>query len=92
MKAYILKQADGVENLVSAWSTSPDMAKPTPTMWPRRPATWPRCPNLKRMLEAGILKPHVSVTFPFEQLAEAHRQVESGHTVGKAVVTLQDLI
>lgn len=43
---------------------------------------------LKSMLEAGTLKPHVSVTFPFEKLADAHLQVESGRTVGKAVVTL----
>lgn len=44
--------------------------------------------TLKEMLEAGTLKPHVSVTFPFEQMAEAHKQIESGRTVGKAVVTL----
>ena len=44
--------------------------------------------TLKGMLEDGTLKPHVSVTFPFEQLADAHRQIESGRTVGKAVVTL----
>ncbi|VGO17640.1 2-haloacrylate reductase [Pontiella desulfatans] len=44
--------------------------------------------TLKGMLEAGILKPHVSVTFPFEQLADAHLQIESGRTVGKAIVTL----
>lgn len=44
--------------------------------------------TLKGMLEDGTLKPHVSVTFPFEKMADAHRQVESGRTVGKAIVTL----
>ncbi|VGO21627.1 NADP-dependent oxidoreductase [Pontiella sulfatireligans] len=44
--------------------------------------------TLKGMLEAGSLKPHVSVTFPFEKLQDAHLQLESGRTVGKAIVTL----
>ena len=44
--------------------------------------------TLKEMIESGTLKPYVSVTFPFEHMAEAHKQIESGRTVGKAVVTL----
>lgn len=44
--------------------------------------------TLKEMLENETLKPHVSITFPFEKMAEAHKQIESGRTVGKAVVTL----
>lgn len=44
--------------------------------------------TLKSMLEAGTLKPHVSVTFPFEKMPDAHLQIESGRTVGKAIVTL----
>jgi len=43
---------------------------------------------LRELLESGALKAHVSKTFPFEALAEAHVQLESGRTVGKAVVTL----
>lgn len=43
---------------------------------------------LKEYLERGILKAHVSMTLPFSQMAEAHNQIESGRTVGKAVVTL----
>ncbi len=42
--------------------------------------------TLKEMMENGTLKPHVSNTFAFENLADAHRQVESNRTVGKAVV------
>lgn len=44
--------------------------------------------TLKEMLENGTLKAHVSKTFAFNDLAEAHRQVESNRTVGKAVVKL----
>jgi len=44
--------------------------------------------TLKAMLEAKALKPHVSKTFPFEAMADAHLQIESGRTVGKIVVTL----
>jgi NADPH:quinone reductase-like Zn-dependent oxidoreductase len=43
---------------------------------------------LKDMLKSGELKPHVSKTFPFENMADAHLQIESGRTVGKIVVTL----
>lgn len=37
-------------------------------------------------LSRGIIKPHVSKIFPFHEMAQAHLQVESGRTVGKAVV------
>jgi NADPH:quinone reductase-like Zn-dependent oxidoreductase len=46
--------------------------------------------TLKEQMESGKLKTHVSMTFPFEQMAQAHKQIESGRTVGKAVVTLED--
>lgn len=42
--------------------------------------------TLKMLLESGHIKPHVSKTFPFTQMAQAHRQLESGRTVGKVVV------
>lgn len=44
--------------------------------------------TLRGLLEAGVLKPHVSQTYAFEQMAEAHRQIESGRTVGKIAVTV----
>ena len=44
--------------------------------------------TLEAMLEANELKPHVSKTFPFEAMADAHLQIESGRTVGKIVVSL----
>lgn len=42
--------------------------------------------TLKGMLETGVLKPHVSKTFAFEEIADAHAQLESGRTVGKVIV------
>jgi NADPH:quinone reductase-like Zn-dependent oxidoreductase len=36
----------------------------------------------------GLLKPHISAVYPFEEMAKAHTQIESGRTVGKIVVTL----
>ncbi len=39
-------------------------------------------------LASGHLKPVVARTFPFEQMAEAHRYLESNQQVGKIVVTL----
>lgn len=44
--------------------------------------------TLKELLENGSLKPHVSETFDFNDMAKAHLQLESGRTVGKVVVTL----
>ena len=45
--------------------------------------------TLKTMLETGVLKPHVSQVFAFEDLADAHLQIESGRTVGKVVVKIK---
>ncbi|MEO5998056.1 MAG: NADP-dependent oxidoreductase [Chitinophagaceae bacterium] len=40
------------------------------------------------LLEKGIIKSHVSQTFPFDQMAEAHLKIESGRTVGKITVAI----
>ena len=39
-------------------------------------------------LEKGILKSHISGTFGFDEIKEAHRQIETGKTRGKIVVIL----
>lgn len=44
--------------------------------------------QIAKWLESGQLKSEVSHIFPFEQLREAHAQVESGRTRGKVVVTV----
>jgi NADPH:quinone reductase-like Zn-dependent oxidoreductase len=45
--------------------------------------------TLKNMLESGTLKPHISKTFAFEKMGDAHLQLESGRTVGKVIVTMK---
>ena len=37
-------------------------------------------------LERGIITPHIHETFPFEKMAEAHAQIESGRTVGRVAL------
>lgn len=44
--------------------------------------------QLAILLEKGIIKSHVSQTYAFEQLPEAHSAIESGRTVGKIVITV----
>lgn len=44
--------------------------------------------TLKDMLESGALKPHVSKIFTFENMADAHLQIESGRTVGKVIIKI----
>lgn len=44
--------------------------------------------TLKGMLENGSLKPNIYKTFAFENMADAHTEVEKGRTVGKVIVTL----
>lgn len=39
-------------------------------------------------LNSGKLKPTIAKTFPFEQIAEAHRYMESNEQLGKIVVTI----
>jgi NADPH:quinone reductase-like Zn-dependent oxidoreductase len=46
--------------------------------------------DISALVSAGHLKPHVSQTFPLEQVADAHRAQETGRTVGKIVLTVTD--
>ena len=39
-------------------------------------------------LEDGAFRPTIARTFPFDQIADAHRFIEAGEQVGKVVVTL----
>jgi NADPH:quinone reductase-like Zn-dependent oxidoreductase len=43
---------------------------------------------LAELLKSGVIKSHVSATYPFEEMGAAHTAVETGRTVGKIVVTL----
>ena len=44
---------------------------------------------LAGLLGKGELKPHISATYAFGDMARAHTQLESGRTVGKVVVVLR---
>jgi len=44
--------------------------------------------QIASLLESGAIKSHVSKTFPFEQMREAHLEQETARTVGKIVVIL----
>lgn len=44
--------------------------------------------QLSTLAQSGQLEPHISQTFPLERVADAHRAQESGHAVGKLVLTV----
>lgn len=44
--------------------------------------------SIAELLNSGAIKSHISKEFTFDQIAEAHHQIESGRTVGKIVITL----
>jgi NADPH:quinone reductase-like Zn-dependent oxidoreductase len=43
---------------------------------------------LARLAQAGEYKPVIDRRYPFEQMAEAHRYVDTGRKRGSVVVTL----
>lgn len=44
--------------------------------------------GLQRKIEAGSIRPIPVTSFAFEQVADAHRLIESGQSVGKVVLTV----
>jgi NADPH:quinone reductase-like Zn-dependent oxidoreductase len=45
---------------------------------------------LAELAEAGEFKPVIDRVYPFDQIADAHRHVDSGHKKGNVVVTLKN--
>ncbi|MDC8100656.1 NADP-dependent oxidoreductase [Chryseobacterium rhizosphaerae] len=44
--------------------------------------------HIASLLEKGIIRPHISHVFRFDEMRKAHLQVETGRTIGKVVVEL----
>lgn len=43
--------------------------------------------EIRALVEAGKIKPQIAAVLPLDQMGEAHRLIETGHTRGKIVVT-----
>jgi len=42
--------------------------------------------SLARLVDRGLLAPHVSLRLPLERIADGHRQIETARTIGKIVI------
>lgn len=44
---------------------------------------------IAKLLTEAELVPHVAETYPLEAMADAHREIEKGHTQGKIIITFE---
>jgi len=43
---------------------------------------------IAELLANGTIKPHIFQVFPFEKMADAHKQIETGRTIGRVVISI----
>jgi NADPH:quinone reductase-like Zn-dependent oxidoreductase len=53
-----------------------------------RPSGYDLGEHITPLVHEGALRPHVTETYAFDQVAEAHERLESGHVRGKLVLTV----
>jgi NADPH:quinone reductase-like Zn-dependent oxidoreductase len=53
-----------------------------------RPSGYDLGEHITPLVHEGALRPHVTETYAFDQLAEAHERLEAGHVRGKLVLTV----
>ena len=41
------------------------------------------------MVSVGLLKTEIQEVYPMDKVAEAHKQIETGHTRGKILLNMQ---
>lgn len=46
--------------------------------------------SIANLVDRGWLRVHVSERFPLDRIAEAHRRIESGHTIGKIGIVIKN--
>jgi NADPH:quinone reductase-like Zn-dependent oxidoreductase len=46
--------------------------------------------GIARLVEADLLKSKVFHRFPLERVADGHRQVETGRTIGKVAIIVRE--
>lgn len=51
-----------------------------------------RLAHITELIESGDVTVHIDRTFPLEEAAEAHRELEKGHTRGKIVLVVDDAL
>ncbi len=56
--------------------------------WPSGPRNGGRLAKLIALADNGTVRVHIRRTFPLADIAEAHREVESGHGQGKIAVLI----
>jgi len=77
--------------LVSLVGLGPEASKPPRDIRALAILVQPNAAQLEQlaaMLEAGTLRPEVSLTLPLSRASEAHRQIETRRTRGKVVLTM----